>query len=187
MKEKIEFHYIMSGLVKNVYDFVDTDDLKISKKYVLKKYNERLTEIYLMEEKITNMPIGMEKFELFTEKNPSSILLNIAYKAVQIIDAEKSENFLYNLRYATIVDTHQTIKFEEILKVVRKTGIDEEKFIEKFRDGSAEKSLKNDLEICQKLNIHSLPSYLIAYEDKKILIQELLGYEYFVEIIKKIE
>ena len=43
---KIDFRYIMSGLVRDVYELVDPDDLKISKELAIKNYNERLAEIY---------------------------------------------------------------------------------------------------------------------------------------------
>lgn len=184
--EKIEFNYIMSGLVKNVYNFVDPDDLKFGNDVAIKKYNARLAEIYLSEEKITGMPINMENFQLFSTENISTAPLNIAYKAVQIVDAAKAENFLYNLRYATIVECRPTTKTEEILKVVEKTGVDRKKFLQKFMDGTAKAAFEEDLKICERLNIHSLPSYLIQYGEKNILIQELIGYEIFVAAIDEL-
>ena len=48
------------------------------------------------------------------------------------IDAAKADLLLYNLRYATIVDCRPTTHIDEILKVVKKTGIDEEKFLEQI-------------------------------------------------------
>jgi len=38
----------------------------------------------------------------------------------------------------------------------------------------------------QKLGIHSLPAYLVEYEGKGALFQELLGYNAFVQLIDKL-
>ena len=89
----INFKYLMSVLVKNVYDLVNPADLSISKELALKNYNARLAKIYENEESISGMPI----FQLFSVNETSSLPLNLAYKAVQIVDEEKSEQFLYRL------------------------------------------------------------------------------------------
>ena len=183
---KIEFKYLMNVLVKDVYDLVNPADLSISKELALKNYNEKLAKIYDSEESISGMPINMKDFHLFSVENTSSLPLNLAYKAVQLVDAEKADLFLYNLRYATIVDCQQTTKIEEILKVVKKSQINEEKFLKYFNDGSAASALETDLKFAYRLGIRTLPAYLIAYSEDGALFQELLGYEAFAEIIKKL-
>ena len=185
-ENKIEFKFIMSALVRNVFDLVDENYLALGKKFAIEKYNTELAKIYESEEKISGMPIIMKNFKLFSEKNISSIPLNIAFKAAQIVDYDKSENFLYNLRYATIVETRQTTKFDEILKVVKKTGVDIEKFLQVYDDGTAEKNFNEDLKICQTLNIHRLPSYMIQYKNQSAFVSELIGYDVFVAIIDKL-
>lgn len=185
-ENKIEFKFIMSALVRNVFDLVDENYLALGKKFAIEKYNAELAKIYESEEEISGMPIIMKNFSLFSEKNISSIPLNIAFKAVQIVDYDKSENFLYNLRYATIVETRQTTKLEEILKVVKKTGVDIEKFLQVYDDGTAEKFFNEDLKICQTLNIHRLPSYMIQYKNQSAFVPELIGYDVFVAIIDKL-
>lgn len=82
--EQITFRYVMSGLVRNVYDFVDPEDMKVSKKYALEKYRLKLATIYKSEEDITGMPINMTDLQLFSTEYTSSIPLNLAYKAVQL-------------------------------------------------------------------------------------------------------
>ena len=158
---KIEFRYVMSGLVRNVYDFVDPDDMPQGKDVAIRKYNARLAKIYESEESILGMPINMTNFQLFSTKHTSSMPLNLAYKAAQLADEEKANQFLYNLRYATIVDTKPTTQREEILEVVRQTDLDEEKFCLHFDGDTAQKALEQDLSLGQKLEIHSLPSYLV--------------------------
>lgn len=121
--DKISFHYVMSGLVRDVYELVDPDDLKISKELAIKNYNEKLAEIYRMEENLGGLPINMDGFELFSVNETSSDPLNIAYKAAQISNPDKTNIFLYNLRFATVVDCRPIAKLQEILKVAIKTDL----------------------------------------------------------------
>ena len=179
---KIEFHYVMSLLVRDVYELVDPDDLKFGKEVAIKNYNARLAEIYLTEENLGGLPINMDGFQLFSVNETSSAPLNIAYKAAQLVDAERADEFLYRLRYAAIVDCRPTTRLQEILKVVVKSGLDVKKFLAAYNDGKAEKNLQADLKICRRLGIHSLPSYLIQYKDKGALIQNLIGFETFAKI-----
>ena len=179
---KIEFHYVMSLLVRDVYELVAPDDLKFGKEVAIKNYNARLAEIYLTEENLGGLPINMDGFQLFSVNETSSAPLNIAYKAAQLVDAERADEFLYRLRYSTIVDCRPTTRLQEILKVVVKSGLDVKKFLAAYNDGKAEKNLQADLKICRRLGIHSLPSYLIQYKDKGALIQNLIGFETFAKI-----
>ena len=179
---KIDFHFVMSLLIRDVYEFVDPDDLKFGKEVAIKNYNARLAEIYRTEENLGGLPINMDGFELFSVNETSSRPLNLAYKAAQIVDAEKADRLLYNLRYATIVECRPTTRLQEILKVVVKSGLDVKKFLAAYNDGRAEKNLQSDLQICRRLGIHSLPSYLIQYKSQGALAQSLLDYKTFAKI-----
>lgn len=180
---QIDFHYVMSGLVRDVYELVDPTDLKLGRAVAIKKYNKRLALIYEFEEGIGGLPINMDGFKLFSTTETSSDPLNIAYKAAQLVDADKADLFLYNLRYATVVDCRPTTRLPEILKVVVKTGLDVKKFLAAYNDGSAEKNFQADLQTCRRLGIHSLPSYLIQYKSEGALIQNLADYKTFVDVI----
>ena len=179
---EIEFRYVMSGLVRNVYDFVDPVDLPKGKDIAIRNYNARLAKIYESEEAIMGMPIQMKEFRLFSTEHTSSMPMNLAYKAAQLADAGKADQFLYNLRYVTIVETRPTTHREEILEVVRKTGIDEETFCLHFDGETAQKALAQDLALGQKLGIHSLPAYFVQYGERKLLIQSLIGFAAFVSV-----
>ena len=184
--DKIEFIYVMSGLVRNVYDLVDPRDLPKGKDVAIRNYNARLAKIYESEESIMGMPINMTNFQLFSTEHTSSIPLNLAFKAAQLTDRERADQFLYNLRYATIVDTRPTTHRDEIFEVVRQTGLDEEKFCLHFDGGAAQKALEQDLSLGEKLEIHSLPSYLVQYGERKLLIQSLIGYGAFVSVFEEL-
>lgn len=182
----ITFQYVMSVLVPDVYDRVNPDDLLHSKEFALKNYNQQLAKIYESEEAITGMPINMTDFHLFSTEHTSSLPLNLAYKAAQLAASEKADLFLYNLRYATIVDCRPTTQLPEILKVVQQTNIDENSFLKHYHDGSGQEALNRDLAFRQELGIRDLPAYLIHYQEKSVLVQRLIGYDTFVSVIAQL-
>ncbi|MBQ8937240.1 MAG: DsbA family protein, partial [Bacteroidaceae bacterium] len=181
---QIEFRYVMELLVRNVHDFMMPEDYADTEAESISRYNTRLARIYESEESISGMRIHMDGFCLFSEEQPSSLPLNLAYKAAQLAAPELADRFLYNLRYATIVDTRPTTRLDEILKVVRQTGINEKRYLQHYRDSSAEAALDGDLTRMHALGIHSLPAYLLAYEGKQMLIRHLIGYDAFCDAIR---
>ena len=183
---QIEFKYSMGLLVRNVYELCDCNELAQSPALGLHHYNARLAKIYESEESISGMPINMDGFCLFSTEETSSLPLNLAYKAAQLTAPELADRFLYNLRYATIVDTRPTTKLEEILKVVRQTGINEKQFLQHYQDSSAETALDSDLTHMHALGIHTLPAYLLQYDGKQMVIKQLIGYDTFVAAIRQI-
>lgn len=183
---QIEFKYSMGLLVRNVYELCDCNELAQSPALGLHHYNARLAKIYESEESISGMPINMDSFCLFSTEETSSLPLNLAYKAAQLTAPELADRFLYNLRYATIVDTRPTTKLEEILKVVRQTGINEKQFLQHYQDSSAETAMDSDLTRMHALGIHTLPAYLLQYDGKQMVIKQLIGYDTFVAAIRQI-
>ena len=183
---QIEFRYAMGLLVRDVHDFMMPEDYADTEAESIVRYNARLARIYESEESISGMPIHMDGFCLFSEEQTSSLPLNLAYKAAQLAAPELADRFLYNLRYATIVDTRPTTRLDEILKVVRQTGIDEKRFLQHYRGSSAESALDGDLTCMLALGIHTLPAYLLAYEGRQMLIRHLIGYDAFCEAIRRL-
>lgn len=183
---QITYRYVMSGLVRNVYDFVDQEDLAVSKAYALEKYRLKLTEIYKSEEDITGMPINMTDLQLFTTEYTSSIPLNLAYKAVQLADSSKADQFLYNMRFATIVECRPTTRLEEILAVLKDTGVSANEFLKHYEDGSAQAAMNDDFMLRQSLGVRGLPGYLFEYENKRTLVNGVIRYEQFRSMISKL-
>lgn len=182
----IDLKYVMSGLVRNVYDFVDAEDLKGGQAFALQKYNARLAKIYEDEEYISGMPIKMSGFQLFSTEHTSSVPLNLAYKAAQIVDSDRADLFLYNLRYATIVECRPTTRFEEILEVVKRTLIDVDAFVTCYNDGSAQAALDKDFHLRQALGLRTLPAYLFEYDGRSVLAKGVLNYDDFHQVIKQL-
>lgn len=184
--EKIEYRYVMSLLVSDIHDFMTREELELKPEERFAKYNKRLAEIYKSEEKIGGMPVDMRGFALFDMTHTTTLPLNLACIAVSRIAPEKSEQFLYHLRYATIAKVRQTTRFDEILKVVRQNGINEKDFIAAFNSPQTKEILKGNLRLGQKLGIRGLPACLIEYKDHKRFVNSLIGYEVFVSIIDEL-
>ena len=182
---QIEFHTVMALLVRNVRDFMTPDELALKPGEGIRRYNVRLAKIYESEEPIRGMPINMTDFHLFSVEQPSSLPLNLAYHAARLTDAENAERFLYNLRYATVVDCRPTTQTEELLAVARKTGIDVDTFLRHIHDGSAAESLEQDLRVWQGTGVHSLPAYIIQCGERAALLQSF-DYMDFVSAIEKL-
>jgi len=110
----------------------------------IQRYCRRLAGIYKSEESIGGLPINMEGFYLFDTTHRSSRPLCLAYKAAQLTSPEKANSFLLALRHATVLDCRPTTHMDEILDVVRKTGIDDGSFLLHYQDGSAEAALERE-------------------------------------------
>lgn len=134
------------------------------------------------EEAIGGLPINMDGFCLFDPAHRSSRPLCLAYKAAQLTAPDKADTFLTALRHATVKGCRPTTHEDEILRIVRDTGIDEEAFLRYYQDKSAEAALEHDLEYTRSMGIHSLPTYLIEYRDKSLLMQSF-DYLDFVKAI----
>ncbi|MBQ8964998.1 DsbA family protein [Ruminococcus sp.] len=177
---QIEFRWVMSLLVRDISDFMLPNE-------TIAQYNKRLARIYESEQSIGGLPISMPDLHLFDEQHRSSLPLNLAYKAAQLADIDRADEFLKNLRHVTIVDVLPTTHFDVILKVVRDTGIDEDQFTQYYNDGTAQTMLEHDLNMLRKLNIRTLPVYMIQYGERSVIIRNLISYESFVEIIEQLK
>ncbi|WP_081782118.1 DsbA family protein [Pseudomonas sp. CHM02] len=185
-QRRVTLKFIMSGLVRNVYDFVDPNDLLMGRELALDRYNARLAKIYEDEEYISGMPIKMKGLQLFSTEHTSSIPLNLAYKAAQIVDISKADLFLYNLRYATIVECRPTTRFDEILAVVKRTLIDVDAFVTCYNDGRAQAALDKDFQFRQTLGLRTLPAYLFEYDGRNTLAKGVLNYDDFCQVIEQL-
>ena len=182
---RIKIRYVMCVLVRDVSDFMTQEERNLDEEEGLRRYCERLARIYKSEEAIAGLPICMEGFCLFDAEHRSSRPLCLAYKAAQLADQKKADAFLTNLRHATVLTGRPTTHEEEILRIIRETGIDEDAFLKHYQDGSAEEALEGDLSYTRSLGVHSLPAYLFQYKGRGILMQSF-QYEDFSAAIDRV-
>ena len=180
--DAIEIRYVMSVLVRDVSDFMTPEECRLDPEEGIKRYNQRLAGIYKSEESIGGLPINMDGFCLFDTRHRSSKPLCLAHKAAQLADPDKADAFLTALRHATVLECRPTTHIEEIMRVVRNVGIDDNNFLANYNGGSAETALEKDLALTHRLGIYSLPSYLLQHGDKALIMQSF-NYQDFVEAI----
>lgn len=176
--DKIEFRWVMSLLVRDVSDFMTPRERAMEPEAGIRAYNARLAQIYKSEEAIGGLPINMEGFCLFDAEHRTSKPLNLAFKAAQLADPEKADDFLLNLRHATVIDCRPTTHMDVILDIVNQTGIDKALFEQHYTDGMAEAALRDDLSYAARLGIRTLPTCLIQYRDRSQLMQSFACEDY---------
>ena len=177
--DQLEFKYVMAGLVRDVSDFMLPSELALPPEEGMQVYNKRLAQIYLDEESIGGLPMNMDGFHLFDENHRSSYPLCIAYKAAQLAEPGKADDFLLRLRRATIVETRQTTLTGELVSVAKESGIDKTDFLNHFNDGSAEAAFHEDLALTRSYCIHGLPCCLIQCGNRHNLVNGMIGYDKF--------
>ena len=182
----IVVRHSMGLLVRDVRDWIDRDEFAADERKAVEDYNMRLADIYRNEESLGGLPINMDGFRLFSRERRSSYPLNLAFKAAELAAPAAAGRFLYNMRFATIAETRPTTMWNEAVRVVRMTGIDEGAFIAHCNDGSAESALSEDLAKLRALGFNRLPSYVLEYGAKRAHIQRLIGYDGLVYAIAQI-
>ncbi len=185
--DRLVFHYVMSGLVRDVSDFMLPEEKALPAEEGIRLYNQRLAQIYKGEEAIGGFPINMDGFHLFDADHRSSYPLCMAYKAAELCCPEKALAFLLKLRRATIVETRQTTRTDELIAVAADAGLDPEQFRIFFEDGRAAEAFQKDLELTQSLGIHQLPTVLIEGGEKSLLVSGMASYDTFISLIDNLD
>lgn len=180
----LDIRYAMCVLVDDVRHFMVQEDMAETPEQTLRNYNRRLAGIYRKEEEISGMPIAMEECRLFDMQHLTSEPLCLAVKAVQYVAPDRAEQFLYRLRYATIVEVLPTTHREVLLDVLRQTGgIDEAAFLEAYDNGLVQNALRHDAFLARNLHLHSLPAYMLHYGNRHIIIHDTANFDTFAAAI----
>lgn len=174
--ENVELRDVMGLLVHDVADFMTPEERALPEAEGIARYNERLAKIYLDEQAIGGVPINMDGFALFAPDRRSSLPLCLAYEAARLACPEKARAFLLRLREATVWECRPTTEMDEILRVVRICGIDEDAFLERFEGGAAMYALEDDLRYKESLGIWALPAFLVERGERKALIRGVADY-----------
>ena len=182
---QIEFRTVMAGLVRDMSDFMTQEECSLGPEEGIWRYCARLAGIYKSEEAIAGLPIRMEGFHLFDAEHRSSYPLCIACEAAKLTDPGRAEAFFYRLRYATIAETRQTTREEELARVARLSGLEEDVFLRHFR-GGAEAAFRADLALTRSAGIRGLPMCLVQYENRRARISPLNGYDALADAIRTV-
>ena len=167
---QIEFRTVMALLVRDAHDFMTAQERSQAPEERFRLYNARLARIYQSEATIGGLPILMDGFALFAPDRPSSLPLNLAFKAAQLIAPDKAERFLYRLRYAVVVETRPATRFDELVRVAALSGVDTTAFEKACHSDETREALNGDLRLTASLGIRSLPAALVQYGDRAMML-----------------
>lgn len=184
--DQLEIKNRMGGLVRDVFDWLNPADLILSEETALDRYNQQLGAIYRSEESISGLPTDMKNCQLFSRTERSSIPLNLAYKTVEILAPKRAENFLYHLRFETIVGMKQMTKLSVLIDIASQFGLDPQEFETTYHSQVVKQVLKNDWQDLAKLNIRGLPLYRLIYKEKTIALSGVLNTKQFLNVIKQL-
>lgn len=182
----LSFRYRMGLLVPDVMRLVDPLDRSLGDAVAIERYDERLAQTYLGEEPIGGIPIVMEGFHLFSDKERSTMPLCLAYEAARLVAPDRADRFLYALRYATIAETRPTTRLDEILSVAGKTGIHPEALKAQMESSAARDALSEDLSLALRLGIHTLPTVVLTCEENGLIVSGLARYDVMVKAIAEV-
>ncbi len=181
--DQLDISFIMGGLVKDIRDFEDVDhaiggDPSDS--------NTQIAEHWLEASAQHGMPVTTGALELFSAEHPSSYPQNIAYKAAQFEDQSLADMYLRRIREATAVMAKQTNREEVLLALAKSVGLDTEKLLVHFTDGTAQAAFDMDLAKTKAYRVRLLPTFIVRYKGKELVLGNYRSVEDFEQAIKKL-
>jgi predicted DsbA family dithiol-disulfide isomerase len=180
----IEVNFIMGGLVKDIRDFRDNlNDIGGD----ISSVNAQVASHWIEASERHGMPVEPKGFNLFTEENPSTYPMNIAYKAAQFQSEELAKKFLRRIRMAVECEARQANKTEVLIELAGECGLDIGKFIKSLNDGTAEKAFYEDLEATRAYRVQGFPSFLVKGSNgKEIMLRGYQSFDTFKAVIDEI-
>ena len=107
----------------------------------------------------------------------------MAYVADRLSDPDKAYDYLLCLRRATVLESVQTTKGNELLKPAEKAGIDRSLLLQHLKDGSAEEAYRADEKHACACAVHTLPAYRICCGSRERMIRYLADAGTFIRVI----
>jgi len=179
--EKIEFHYLMGGLVEDAHKMQDPSNGIGSTD--INAFNQQVVSHWVEASNRHGMPVDADHFNLFSEEYPSTYPQNIAYKAAQLSNPELADQYLYNLRVAAAAEA-RLISHEDVqVSIASETGLDIGTFLTHLHDGSAEQEFNKDQEIMSALHVSAFPTFIVSYHDSQYMLRGYNSYDNFVAVI----
>lgn len=181
---KIEFRYIMGGLVENINDFSDPGN-EIGGSGA-EAANLEVARHWLEASRRHKMPVMIDGFHLFSDEYPSSYPQCIAYKAALLMDKPKADKLLRRIREATATENLLTSHEDVLNSLAEEVGLDVQQFTTHLHDGSAEQAFRGDLALTRALKISGFPSFLIKYNSQQVMVRGYNDFDTFVSVISSI-
>jgi predicted DsbA family dithiol-disulfide isomerase len=170
---KIKISYVMGGLVKDITKLHDVSGDTV-------QINEQVAGKWLKASQRHGMPVEISGFSLFLDDYSSTYPMNIAYKAAQFQDEKLAKQFLRRMREASAIEGKKVNQTKVLIELARESGLDTEKFIRSFSDGSAETAFLEDLKLVRSNRVHNFPSFLVKNNQGKKI--RLRGYQSYAAI-----
>lgn len=186
--QQIGFKFMMGQLVKDVYDLVDANIVRMyGKRVALNQYWTKLMQIYLQEESISGMPIYMGGGQrLFDESHTSSIALNAGLLAIEKHNEKLADQILYEMQYDTVVEDRQTNSIEYLTKLAEKFNLQGAQFEKYYNSDEVKQTLAKGQQILKQMKIDQLPAYLITYNAKTYIVKGLPKYSEWLDLIDQV-
>ena len=179
--DKIEFRYVMGGLVENIEE--KWDPANGIGHADITRINRQIEAHWKDASRRHGMPVKGTGFTLFSREYPSTYPQNIAYKAAQMVDGKKADRFLRRMREASAAEYLMTSHPDVLDRLAMEAGLDINQFHRHLQDGSAEKAFKEDLKITMAFGVTGFPTSLVSYGDRQILLRGYNDYHTFVKVI----
>ena len=180
---QLDISFFMGGLVKDIRDFEDIDhaiggDPSDS--------NRQIAQHWLEATKEHEMPVTTGTLELFSAEHPSSYPQNIAYKAAQFENQDLADRFLRRLREATAVEAKQTNRDEVLLALAKGVGLNTEKLLTHYTDGTAQAAFEMDLALTKAYRVRLLPTFIVRYKGKEVVLENYRSVDDFEQAIQQL-
>ncbi len=179
--DQLEISFIMGGLVQDIRDFDDNGiggDPSDS--------NLEIAQHWMEASLHHGMPVTTGELELFSDEHPSSYPQNMAYKAAQSEDQDLADRFLRRLREATAVEAKQTNSEEVLLALAGEVGLDTEKLLTRYTDGTAETDFETDLSLTKAYGVRLLPTFILRYKGKEVVLENYQSVDGFEQAIQQL-
>ena len=178
---KVSFVNTMGALIA---DYRDILPMNMKDKDSKQTANNILLSLWKSGSLIHKMPIMKNSPDLLSKENSSTFFINRGFITGRIIDPEKANDYLRELRLATILYGENTMDFDVLVDIAKRVGIDTEDFKNIFREESLEAHLQDRMR-CFDRRFEHYPDFMYTDENGKEFI--LKGYKSKDELIKFID
>lgn len=181
--DQLAISFIMGGLVEDIRNF---DDVDHSIGGDPAESNKQIAEHWLEASALHGMPVTTGTLDLFSAEHPSSYPQNIAYKAAQFENQTLADVYVRKIREATAVQAKQTNRNEVLLELAKEVGLDTEKLLTHCNDGTAQAAFAIDLATTKAYKVELLPTFILRYKGKEIVLENYRSVEDFEEVIQRL-